>query len=121
MRKITIDNTKNIHHLEFVLPERSGVYLLVGANGTGKTTLLVCLDRICNPYGFARGFSASKSFGEVDQYEHAKIQYDVDNPQTSLLFRKKLHVGQFHPKGKVNYLGILVSRIPFLLKPIQIE
>ena len=29
MRKITIDNTKNIHHLEFVLPERSGVYLLV--------------------------------------------------------------------------------------------
>ena len=34
---------------------------------------------------------------------------------------KKLHVGQFHPKGKVNYLGILVSRIPFLLKPIQIE
>ena len=68
MRKITIDNTKNIHHLEFVLPERSGVYLLVGANGTGKTTLLVCLDRICNPYGFARGFSASKSFGEVDQY-----------------------------------------------------
>lgn len=120
MRKITIDNTKNIHHLEFVLPERSGVYLLVGANGTGKTTLLVCLDRICNPYGFARGFSASKSFGEVDQYEHAKIQYDVDNPQTSLYSEKKLHVGQFHPKGKVNYLGFGFS-IPFLLKPIQIE
>lgn len=104
MRKITIDNTKNIHHLEFVLPERSGVYLLVGANGTGKTTLLVCLDRICNPYGFARGFSASKSFGEVDQYEHAKIQYDVDNPQTSLLFRKKTARWAVSPKGKSELL-----------------
>lgn len=68
MRKITIENTKSIRHLEFTLPEQKGVYLLVGANGAGKTTLLVCLDRICNPNGFARGFSASKSFGAVDQY-----------------------------------------------------
>ena len=49
MKKITLDNTKNIRHLEFVLPERPGVCLLVGPNGSGKTTLLVCLDRIRYP------------------------------------------------------------------------
>jgi len=104
MRKISIENTKNIQRLEFVLPENEGVYLLVGANGTGKTTLLVCLDRICDPYAFARGFSASKNFGEVDQYENAKIRYDVDNPQTSLVFRKKTARWAVSPKGKSDLL-----------------
>ena len=89
MKKITIENTKSIRHLEFTLPEQKGVYLLVGANGAGKTTLLVCLDRICNPNGFARGFSASKSFGAVDQYNNATIKYEMTDPDICLLFRKK--------------------------------
>ena len=105
MRKITIDKIKNIEHIEFILPEYTGVYLLVGANGTGKTTLLVCLDRICNKYGFARGFNASKNFGEVDQYEDGKIQYDVDNPKTSLVFRKKTARWAVSPKGKSDLLS----------------
>ena len=105
MRKITIDNTKNIKHLEFVLPENTGVYLIVGANGSGKTTLLVCLDRICNQYGFAKGFSASKSFGEVDQYEHSTIKYYIDNPEVNLTFRKKSARWAMSPKGKGELLN----------------
>ena len=65
MKKITIERMKNINNLEFTLPESKGVYLIVGPNGGGKTTLLVCIDRICNKNGFARGFSASRNFGEV--------------------------------------------------------
>lgn len=99
MKKITIENTKSIRHLEFTLPEQKGVYLLVGANGAGKTTLLVCLDRICNPNGFARGFSASKSFGAVDQYNNATIKYEMTDPDICLLFRKKTARWAVAPKG----------------------
>ena len=45
MKKITIERMKNINNLEFTLPESKGVYLIVGPNGGGKTTLLVCIDR----------------------------------------------------------------------------
>lgn len=79
MKKITIERMKNINNLEFTLPESKGVYLIVGPNGGGKTTLLVCIDRICNKNGFARGFSASRNFGEVDQYTSAEITYEMDN------------------------------------------
>lgn len=99
MRKITIENTKSIRHLEFSIPDQKGVYLIVGANGAGKTTLLVCLDRICNPNGFARGFSASKSFGAVDQYNNATIKYEMDNPALSLVYRKKTARWAVAPKG----------------------
>lgn len=33
MKNITIEETKNIKHLEFSFPETNGVYLLVGAKG----------------------------------------------------------------------------------------
>ena len=105
MKKVTIRHTKNIGHLEFEIPERKGVFLLVGANGAGKTTLLVCLDRICNSNAFARGFSASKTFGAVDQYQNAEIEYETDNPNTCLLFRKKTARWAVSPKGKAGLLS----------------
>lgn len=105
MRKVTIRHTKGIEHLEFEIPERNGVFLLVGANGTGKTTLLVCLDRICNSNAFARGFSTSNTFGAVDQYKDAEIQYEIDNPAMSLLFRKKTARWAASPKGGADLLS----------------
>ena len=105
MKKITLSNTKNIRHLEFVLPESSGVYLLVGPNGAGKTTLLVCLDRICNSNAFARGFSASRNFGAVDQYNDSIIKYETTSPETCLLFRKKSARWAVSPKGKNHLLS----------------
>ena len=45
-KSITINNTKGINNFQFVFPEQKGVYLLVGTNGVGKTTLLICMDRI---------------------------------------------------------------------------
>ena len=56
---MTVENVKNIEYLKFNLPEKRGVYLLAGPNGVGKTTLLVCLDRICNHLAFARNFITS--------------------------------------------------------------
>ena len=105
MKKITIERMKNINNLEFTLPESKGVYLIVGPNGGGKTTLLVCIDRICNKNGFARGFSASRNFGEVDQYTSAEITYEMDNPQCKLKFRKKSQRWAVSPKGSSNLLS----------------
>lgn len=86
-KTITISNTKGINELSFTFPERKGVYLLVGPNGTGKTTLLICMDRICNPYAFARGFSHPKNISGYDEYRNASIRYDVDD--VCVMFRKR--------------------------------
>ena len=87
--KITIDKAKNIRHLEFIIPEKPGVYLLVGPNGAGKTTLLTCLDRIGNPQAFARNFVTSKFNTEIDQYKNSVITYEIDEPSINLSYRKK--------------------------------
>ena len=62
MKKITINDTKNIKYLEFTFPTVNGVHLLVGTNGAGKTTLLICMDRLCNPLAFATGFTNTSSW-----------------------------------------------------------
>lgn len=86
-KKISISKTKGIKKLSFTFPECKGVYLLVGPNGTGKTTLLICMDRICNSYAFARGFYHPKNITGYDEYYNATIQYDVNN--TCVNFRKR--------------------------------
>lgn len=86
-KSITIQDTKGIKNMCFTFPEKKGVYLLVGPNGIGKTTLLVCMDRICNPYAFARGFYHPKNITGYDEYINSTIRYNVDN--TCIQFRKK--------------------------------
>lgn len=86
-KTISIHETKGIKNLCFTFPESKGVYLLAGPNGTGKTTLLICIERICNPYAFARGFSHPKNISGYDEYRNSTIRYDVDN--VCVQFRKK--------------------------------
>ena len=43
MKKIIIDNIRNIEHLEFEIPT-AGVHVITGENGIGKTTLFTCLS-----------------------------------------------------------------------------
>ena len=47
----------------------------MGANGVGKTTLLICMERICNPHVFARGFTTTKAWNEVVQFRNVSIEY----------------------------------------------
>ena len=78
-RSISIKNTKGIKNFCFTFPDQNDVYLLVGPNGIGKTTLLTCMDRICNPYAFARGFSRPRNVAGYDEYINSEIQYNVDD------------------------------------------
>lgn len=86
MKKITIDLLKDIKHLEFSIPDNNGVYLIAGANGIGKTTLLVCLDRICNRIAFPNGFGSASSWNSADQYTNAAIKFEVDGKE--VLYKK---------------------------------
>ncbi len=74
MGDISISNLKGIRQMEFTIPEEKGVYLIVGPNGVGKSTLLICLDRICNSYAFAENFKPSR-LQAIDQYNNTSIQY----------------------------------------------
>ena len=89
MKTVTVENVKNIEYLKFNLPEKRGVYLLAGPNGVGKTTLLVCLDRICNHLAFARNFITSPYNDQVDRYDKSAISYHVDDPKLDFTFHKR--------------------------------
>ncbi|MCD7825536.1 MAG: AAA family ATPase [Clostridiaceae bacterium] len=102
MREIIIENVKGIKKLEFTLPESDGVYLLVGANGMGKTTLLTCIDRIANPNAFAIGLKSANADTGIDQYREAKIIYKVDT--TAIQFRKRSKRWVSTPKTKSSEL-----------------
>lgn len=78
-RDITIKKLKGIDEMRVSIPTKPGVYLLVGENGVGKTTLLVCMHRVCNSYAFADNFPKPSADNHIDQYKDAEIIYESDN------------------------------------------
>lgn len=106
-RVITIHKTKGIESLNFSMPERNGVYLLVGSNGTGKTTILTALHRLCNGKAFSLGFRSSKESRTVDSFEDATITYSVDSKSVSFSKREK----KWSPTPKQN--GFVLSDFGF--------
>lgn len=76
IKKITIDDIKNINHMEFCIPT-PGLHIVTGKNGSGKTTLFTCLSRIKNSNAFRTGFPASNGNDRLDFFS-GYIQYEVD-------------------------------------------
>jgi predicted ATPase len=74
MKKVILENVKAIRRLEFELPNRRGVHLVTGRNGTGKTNLLVALYRICNGDAFRDNFPlGANNFDDISRY---RITYE---------------------------------------------
>jgi len=76
MAKITIENLRHIKKLEFDIPKQ-GVWLLTGANGTGKTSLLACLRRLAYAQAFPVHFPSSRLSEQLDSYSGASVKYDT--------------------------------------------
>ena len=93
-KTITIDNIRNIHHLEFAIPNK-GVHILTGKNGIGKSTLFTCLNRICDSNAYRLGFPSSKHSG-YDEYR-GSITYHVGNESVSYSRRSS---GRWQPDTK---------------------
>ena len=79
---IKIKNIKGIVELTYKLPASSGVYLLTGANGTGKTTLLSALNRMGDNQAFAQNFSEEQTIPG----QHS-IEYTID--EQSVTYQRK--------------------------------
>lgn len=95
--KIIIKNLRHIASLEFTIP-RPGVWLLTGANGTGKTSLLGCLRRLGFPNAFPFHFPASRKSDQLDSYDGASIQYETPGGTVTYTYRTERWV----PTPKAN-------------------
>lgn len=85
-RKIEINNFKGIKHLTFDVPS-SGVYILTGKNGCGKTSLLIALNRLGDKQAFAK-IQVGREVG-IDKFEQTDIIYIVDDKSVHYKRTKK--------------------------------
>ncbi|MET4616861.1 ABC-type cobalamin/Fe3+-siderophores transport system ATPase subunit [Stenotrophomonas sp. 2619] len=102
--KIIIENLRHIKRLEFEIPSQ-GLWLLTGANGTGKTSLLGCIRRIGFSNSFPLHFPASKKSDRLDSYEGATISYETPGGDVSYTYRTERWVPT--PKKNSKVLSLL--------------
>ena len=74
MASITIRNLKNIGNMVFTIPNH-GVHVLTGINGSGKTSLLTCLQRIADKNAFQKHFKTSRNI-QFDNFSSSEIIYE---------------------------------------------
>ena len=83
MYSIKLQKIKGIREMEFPFPERKGVYVLTGSNGSGKTSLLVALCRLGDKFAFThyKVNSNTTISPKVDTFQDASITYihDLEN------------------------------------------
>ena len=93
---ITIENVRGINKLTFEAPTKSGVYLLTGINGCGKSTLMTALARISDKSVFSSDFIETP----FDSYGNSKITYHMEKEgiTTNICFTKSRCKWNPHPK-----------------------
>lgn len=85
MAKIIIKKLRHINSLEFDIPG-TGVWLLTGTNGTGKSSVLGCLRRIGYRNAFPVHFPASRKSDRLDSNEGASISYSNSNGEVAYTY-----------------------------------
>lgn len=73
---VTLKNIRGIQYLKFEMPQ-PGLWLLTGANGCGKSSLLVALYRLGESYAFPN-FYRNGRLNKIDNYRNSKIIYKID-------------------------------------------
>lgn len=84
-KRITIKNLKQIDHLVFDLPS-TGVHILSGTNGAGKSCLLACLLRIGWPNAFQLSFKTSKISNSLDTFTGAEVIYEIGSDSVTYAY-----------------------------------
>lgn len=109
--KVSISNLKSIKQLEFDVPMQ-GAYILTGANGCGKTSLLVALHRMGAPNAFQTGFPGAKQANGIDGLEDAIISYAVNGKDVS--YRYNDIRWSATPKSNSKLISRAFSEVQFL-------
>ncbi len=91
MRKLAVTNLRGIRSLDFPLPEKDGVYLLTGANGSGKSTVLSCLARLGDPEALDRFFTMGIRFSDSragNVFADSRIRFVSGKNEAEFRFRQ---------------------------------
>ena len=116
---VEILNLSNVRSMRFDLPP-AGVWLLTGANGSGKTSLLPCLRRIGNSNAFPLHFPISLQSTKLDNFDDARIIYKVSGDQVEYAYRgerwaprprRNSHLLAEFGYPEVIYVGVNADRI----------
>jgi energy-coupling factor transporter ATP-binding protein EcfA2 len=119
MATIIVKNLRHINRLTFEVPS-AGVYLLTGANGSGKTSLLACLRRIGHRNAFQRHFATSKKSMFLDSLEGAEVAYSINGQEVTYAYagerwvprpRSQNRLLQTFGYPSVIYVGATAERI----------
>ena len=101
MSEIIIENVKNIKKMTFKMPSKKGVFLLVGNNGAGKTSLLTCIHRIGAYWAFRSGFVNHDNNSGYDSYKNSRITYKLSNGDF-ITYKNKNKNWTASPRNMVN-------------------
>lgn len=116
---IEIRNLRNIQRLRFPIPDR-GVWLLTGANGAGKTSLLACIRRLGNRNAFPVHFPSSLRSDRLDNHATGTVTYEVNGSTVEYAYRGERwtprprsasHMFESFGYSSVTYIGATADRI----------
>ena len=69
---IKIHKIKGITHGEITLPIRNGLYAIVGSNGTGKSTIMLCISQLIGKHNLS-------ILKDNDYFEDSYVEFELDN------------------------------------------
>lgn len=116
---IEICNLRNIQRMKFLIPDR-GMWLLTGANGSGKTSLLACIRRLGNRNAFPVHFPSSLRSNSLDNHATGTVTYEVNSTTVEYAYRgarwtprprRASHMFQNFGYSSVTYIGATADRI----------
>ncbi|MBR2427476.1 MAG: ATP-binding protein [Lentisphaeria bacterium] len=90
MRTLHIEKLRGIKSLDFEVPYYPGAYLLTGANGAGKSTVLACLAQLGDPEALQRFFVPDICFTDStagNVFAETKIIYETEQGRVCYQFR----------------------------------
>lgn len=90
MKTLHIENLRGVRSLDFEVPAYAGAFLLTGANGAGKSTVLSCLAQLGDPEALNKFFTPDIRFvdstaGEV--FAESLVRYEAGNYHVTFHFR----------------------------------
>jgi predicted ATPase len=109
--KITIKNLKSIKNLEFDVPLR-GAFVITGANGCGKTSLLTVLHRMGAHNAFQTGLPGGKKAAGIDGIHETTLRYDINGK--SVVYRYNSERWSATPKSQSTLVSQAFSEVLFL-------
>lgn len=109
--QVTINHLKGIKSLVFDVPMK-GAFVITGANGCGKTSLLTVLHRMGAQNAFQTGLPGGRKTSGIDGIEDTSIQYEVNGK--SVAYRYNNTRWSATPKSNSTLIGKAFSEVLFL-------